>query len=249
MKHLTDHNILVKEQYGFRTKLKTDNATYHLTNEILNALNNTLLIGGIFCDLEKAFDCVNHKILLTKPEFYGITGNHYELYKSYLMDRYQRTLLYNENGNIISTWSKVEHGVPQGSVLRPLFFLIFINDLLKFINDKSVPILFADDTSILVSHSNPLVFYDTINTVFQTLSEWFKQNLLPLNFAKTHFIKFISKNNNQIEININYDNKLIPAITYTKFLGSTVNCSLTWTNHIDLLIKKTKQYMLLNSKY
>ena len=153
LKHLTDHNILVKEQYGFRTKIKTDNTTYHLINEILNALSNSLLIGGIFCDLEKAFDYVNHKILLTKIEFYGITGSHYKL------DRYQRTLLYNEDGNItVSTWSKVEHGVPQGSVLGHLLFHIFINDLPKFINDKSLPILLADDTSILESHPNPMDF-------------------------------------------------------------------------------------------
>jgi hypothetical protein len=95
------------------------------------------------------------------------------------MDRNQRTLLHNENGNTTTlTWSKVEHGVPQGSVLGPLRFLIFINNLPKFINDKSVPILFADNTSILVSHSNPMLFYNTINTVFQTLNDWFKYNLL-----------------------------------------------------------------------
>jgi len=238
LKHLTDHNILVNEQHGFRPNLKTDNATYLLTNEILNALNNKLSIGGIFCDLEKAFDCVNHKILLTKLEFYGITGNHYKLYKSYLMGRYQRTMLYNENVNITSsTWSKVEHGVPQGLVLGSLLFLIFINDLPKFINDKSVPLLFAYDTSILVFHPNPWFFYKTINTVFQTLNDLFKHTLLSLNLAKTHFIKFISKNNNQLEMDIDYYNKPISAVTYSRFLGLTVNCSLTWTSHIDLLTK------------
>ena len=96
---MSEHNILVKEQYCFRTNLKTDNGTFHLTNGILNALNNNLLIGGIFCDLEKAFDCINHKILLTKLEFSGVTGNYHKLFESYLMDRYQSTILYNENGN------------------------------------------------------------------------------------------------------------------------------------------------------
>jgi hypothetical protein len=114
LKHLTDNNILVKEQYSFRTNLKTDNAIYHLTNEILNAFSNNLSLGNIFFDLEKAFYCVNHKILLNKLEFYGITGNHYKFYKSYLMNRYRRTILYNENGHITSTWSKVQQGVPTG---------------------------------------------------------------------------------------------------------------------------------------
>ena len=109
--------------------------------------------------MEKAFDSVNHKILLTKLEFHGITGNHYKLYKSYLLDRYQRTMLYNENGCITtSPWSKFEQGVPQVSVLGPLHFLVFINDLAKFINDKSVPILFADDTSRLGNRTNIVCF-------------------------------------------------------------------------------------------
>jgi hypothetical protein len=119
----------------------------------------------------------------------------------------------------------------------------------KFINDKSVPILFADDTSILVSHPNPLVFYKTNNSVFQTLNDWFNHNLLSLNLAKTHFIKFMSKYNNQLQMDTDYDSNPISAITYIRFLGLTVNCSLTWTNHIDSLTKKTEQYMLLNLKF
>jgi len=88
------------------------------------------------------------------------------------------------------------------------FSLCLINDLPKFINDKSVPILFADDTSILVSHPNPLAFYKTINAVFQTLNAWFKHNLLSLNLARTHFMKFISKNNNHLELDHMNKNKL-----------------------------------------
>ena len=98
-----------------------------LTNEILNALNNKLLIGGIFCNLENAFDCVNHKILLSKLEFCGITGNRYKLYKTHLTSRYQRTLLCNENYNITtSTWAKVEYGAPKilvfGTFALPQFY-------------------------------------------------------------------------------------------------------------------------------
>jgi len=134
--------------------------------------------------------------------------------------------------------------------LGPLLFLIFINDLPKFVNDKYVPILFADDTSSLLSHSNPTDFNNNINTAFKILNDWFKQNLLSLNFTKTKFANFTTKNNNQIEININYNNKFIPTITYTKFLGLTVDCSLTWINHIDSLTKKlsTTFYLIQNIK-
>jgi len=173
--HLNDCNILRNEQYGFRPGLNTYNATYQLTNKISYALNNKALIGGIFCDLENAFDCVNHEILLLKLKTYGITDNHYKLYKSYLNNRYQRTLVYDQTGNTItSTWAKVIHGVPQGSILGPLLFLLFINDLPMFMREKSIPILFADDTSILISHSNLFDFKNEIKTLFITLNEWFK---------------------------------------------------------------------------
>lgn len=94
LNHLTKFNILTKEQSGFRTKLTTENATYTLTNKILNAFNNKLMVGGIFCDLEKVFDSVSYDILLSKLEYYGIKGIDKALYKSYLYNRYQTVSLY-----------------------------------------------------------------------------------------------------------------------------------------------------------
>jgi len=142
---------------------------------------NNKLIDGIFCDLEKEFECVYHKMLLSKPDFYSKTHKHYKLYKSYLANRYQRTLLYNKDDNIITSgWPKVKHAVPQGLVLCPLLFLIFVNDIPRSVWGKSVPFLCADDTSILLSHPNPSDFNDSINNVF-ILNYWFKQNCVITN--------------------------------------------------------------------
>ena len=97
LKHITNYNIISTEQYGFRLGMRTDNATYKLTTEILNAMNNKLLVGGIFCDLEKAFDCVNHDILLYELKYYGISDEVYQLYHSYLGNRHCRTAIHNSN--------------------------------------------------------------------------------------------------------------------------------------------------------
>ena len=137
LKHLTKYKTLSTEQYVFRLGVRTYNATYKQTTEILNAMNNELLVGGILYDLEKAFDSVNHDILIPKLIFYGISDKDFQLYKSYVGNRYCRTAIYNdiENSNKVSNWAQVRHGVPQGSILRPLPFLLYINDLLKITNN------------------------------------------------------------------------------------------------------------------
>jgi hypothetical protein len=102
LKHITNYNILSTEQYGLRLGLRTHNATYKLTTEIVNATNNKLLVGGIFCDLEKAFYCINHIILLSKLKFYRISDKYLALYQSYLDKRYCRTAIFNESDNMIT---------------------------------------------------------------------------------------------------------------------------------------------------
>ena len=118
------NNILTKEQHGFRNNTSTEKAIYQLTNNILKALDNEYLAGGIFCDLTKAFDCVENDILLNKLEFYGIKGNAYKLIRSYLINRYQRVAIRNKYSNTYySDRNKVKRGVSQRSVLGPPFFL------------------------------------------------------------------------------------------------------------------------------
>jgi Notch-like protein len=107
VQHLNDHNILSKYQYCFRAKLGTDNAIFNLITEILHSLNHKSMIGGIFCDLEKAFDCVSHEVLLNKLKFYGIIHIQNNLYRSYLQDRFQRTAIMNglDNNKVSSEWA------------------------------------------------------------------------------------------------------------------------------------------------
>ena len=132
--HLDSNNILAPEQFGFRSNSSTEQAAYIMINHILTALNDKLLVRGIFCDLQKAFDCVNYEILMNKLESYGVTGKFKTLINSYLTERYQMVTLGNlrEKGKT-SNWKLIKMGVPQGSVLGPLPFLIYINDYISLI--------------------------------------------------------------------------------------------------------------------
>jgi hypothetical protein len=112
--HMISNNILAKEHYGFRNNTSTEKAIFQLINNMLKALDNKHLVGGIFCDLIKAFDCVDHDILFGKLEFYGIKDSSNNLIKSYSKDRYQRVVIRNKSSNTYySGWNKVTRGVPQ----------------------------------------------------------------------------------------------------------------------------------------
>ena len=130
-----------------------------------------ILCTSILRSSGSAFDCVSHKVLLSKLKHYGITGTFYELYRPYLDGRYQRTSLssaYNNNNKLLSKWVKISNGVAQWSVLGPFLFLICINDLPSNVEQIGFLILFVDDSSILISHSNLLEFIQKLNIVFKT---------------------------------------------------------------------------------
>jgi len=144
--HFNTNKLLVVNKFRFRKGTATEDAIFKLTNEILNALNNESMAGSIFCDLGKAFSSVNHDILLSKLQYYGVSGKAKFLLESCLQNRYQRvhiTISYTYfNSKTASKWTKIKCGEPQGSILGPLLFLVYINDLRRAVEHKALPILF-----------------------------------------------------------------------------------------------------------
>jgi len=166
--HFNTNKLLVGNQFGFRKGIAIEDAIFKLINETLNALNNKERAGSIFCDLEKEFDSVNHNVLLSELLYYGINGKAKLLLESYLQNRYQRVQITNSyfKSSTVSEWTKIKYGVPQGSILGLLLFLVYINDLPTAIEYKALPILFADDTSILLTSPNNTQMQSDFNIIF-----------------------------------------------------------------------------------
>ena len=172
---------MVKEQFGFREVLSTDTATYAFLNSVLMSLDKNRLDGGLFCDLQKAFDCVNRNILLAKLEFYGIRGTANQLMRSYFENRFQRIIIKdNMHFKSTCTWIKMEHGVPQGSLLGRLLFLIYIDEFAQILRDIARPVLFADDTSINISNSDKQEFKINLEFIMDIAINLFQNNLLSI---------------------------------------------------------------------
>jgi hypothetical protein len=240
--HRNTNKLLVRNYFGFRKDIATEDAIFKLINETLNALNNKKkMAGSIFCDLEKAFDSVNHDLLLSKLLYYGINGKAKLLLESYLKNRYQRVQITNSynNSNTDSKWTKIKYGIPQGSILGPLLFLVYINDLPKPIEHKTLLILFAVDTSILFTSPNITQMQSDFNTIFEQLIKWFKSNFLFfLNFDKTYFIQFSNKSHCTSDIQNTCEDKRISIANEAKFLGLFINNNLSWKTHIECIKSK-----------
>jgi hypothetical protein len=156
--------------------------------------------------------------------------------RSYLDERYQRVSMSDiQSMKVSSKWEFVKHGVPQGSILGPLLFLVYINDFFLSINKIATPILFADDTSIIISNANSNQLLSNINVVLNETINWFNCNILTLNYGKSHFLQVLTRKHKEIQMQITSPNSVIININSIKFLGLNTDTTLSWKDHITEL--------------
>ena len=182
---MCDSNQLYQSQYRFRTEHSCENAICELVGTIAKNREERKYTIGVFIDLSKAFDTLNHHKLLCKMEKYGIRGSNLQWFESYLENRSMRVkCISNITGQLeYSTYHKLEYGTPPGSCLGPLLFLIYINDLQNSIL-YSTTILFADDTTLLQGHQNLKYLKWSIEEDLKLMIDWFRANLLTINLEK-----------------------------------------------------------------
>ena len=183
---LNKTKIFSKFQFGFREKHTTTHAILHFVDKVAQALDNHLHTVGVFLDFSKAFDTVDHEILISKLSYYGVRGIALSWFRSYLSDRKQYVSL---NG-IDSSRQTICCGVPQGSLLGPLLFILYINDF-HLSSDVLSFIFFADDSSVFFSHENPEILLDTVNSELKKVILWIHANKLSLNLQKTNYMFFL----------------------------------------------------------
>ena len=229
--YINSNTILNERQYGFREKSATAFALIDLMDDLTNAIDNREYTVGVFIDLKKAFDTLDHDILLRKLDHYGVRGLPLQWLRSYLQNRSQ-FVSYNSND---SSYLPIRCGVPQGSILGPLLFIIYINDLCN-VSDVLKFFLFADDTNIFYSDKSVERVESIINENLKLLAKWFQINKLSLNLSKTKFIVFKGKQNLQdINLNLKVNNSGIDRVRETTFLGVIIDENLTWQSHISHL--------------
>ena len=229
---LEKYEILYELQFGFRSGYSTTHALIHMTEAIRSALDSGLVTCGIFVDFQKAFDTVNHDILLKKLEHYGFRGVINDWFRSYLTERRQKVVI-----NGFESESKLlPHGVPQGSVLGPILFLIYINDLHRSIK-HSTTYHFADDTNLLHVSKDYKSLQKKVNYDLFCLHKWLTANKISLNDGKTELIYF-RKSGIRPTLNIKLHGKTLTPSAYVKYLGIYLDEFLSGNTQCTELTKK-----------
>lgn len=231
-------NILSNTQHGFRPNLSTNTASFSLINCIYEAVDKGDYVLTLFFDLTRAFDCVNKDFIIKKLNNLGIRQPLNDWIYSFLSERKISVKI----GQSTSLATQVNFGVPQGGVLSPLLFILFINDLQHFITKNVTLVLYADDTTICITASSPEELQTKVNRTLEQFYTWCFNNKLIINADKTKYIMFHKRRANPI-ISVEINNQKVEKTQNTKFLGLFIDEQLTWINHIEYVVKK------LNSAY
>lgn len=234
-KFINKNNILSNSQYGFRSNHSTSTAIIELAEEITNAMDKEHVLVSVFVDLQKAFDTLDHEILLNKLYKYGIRGVVHQWVKSYLKDRKQ----FVQINNTKSKYCNIACGVPQGSVLGPVLFLLYVNDIVHASNSLKC-ILFADDTTLFYSGKNVNSVLEIVEKEFENIMKWFNANKLSLNICKTKFMVFSCKSKDT-DATLSVQGLQIERTKEIKFLGVIIDERLTWKSHIEYIKTKVSQ--------
>ena len=237
------NGIFFSSQYGFRDNCSTQHAILDILNKIQSKIDAKLFSCGIFIDLKKAFDTVDHSILLHKLNHYGVRGIINTWFSSYLSKRSQSTQI----GSAVSNKEEIVCGVPQGSVLGPLLFLIYVNDIYRCSQIFDF-YLFADDTNLLYSNKDLKDLETVVNDELIKVGDWLDANKLSLNTSKSNFVIFHPyqhKPDCTIQLEI-YNNDLKESVpleqkTFVKYLGILIDNNLSWKYHIDYISSKVSK--------
>ncbi len=234
------NKLFYTSQFGFRKEHSTELAALEVIDRILAEMDKNDIPINIYLDLSKAFDTLNHEILLDKLAYYGINGLALKLMESYLSNRKQ----YVEIEGVESDMLTIQTGVPQGSILGPLLFIIYINDIANS-SDLFHLIVYADDTTIsgslniLSQQAETGELNNVINTELTKINDWLKVNKLSLNIGKTKFMIFHTPQKRKIpKLDLRINNTSIEQVRYFDFLGIVLNENLNWTDHINKISNK-----------
>lgn len=235
---LNKHNIISDNQYGFRPKMSTCDAVYRLTSIINDSLHSNKKCITVFLDLAKAFDTVPHLGLLQKLENIGIRGRVLDVFASYLQNRTQFVRV----GGCYSSQHTLTTGIPQGTVIAPILFIIYINSL-NHLNISGQIISYADDTAVVFSSNTWEDVLAKVKSDMNHIKDWLSFNLLSLNILKTKFMTFSIYNSSQPNINeihLGNDN-IITAVDVIKYLGVHIDKNLKWQDHVLYITNKIRR--------
>ena len=236
MNYLNKENLMNERQSGFRSKHSTSTCLTEICDMLYDNLDKGRYTGAVFLDLKKAFDIIPHDLLIKKLSYFGIEGIELAWFKSYLLGR---TQCVSYKGTL-SNFLPVRSGVPQGSILGPLLFCLFINDICNLPLHPSTKIsLYADDTTVFSSGYGVQSVQNTLQKDIQTLCTWFNENGLVVNIDKTKTMLFSSRaKKNTLDFKIYMDDKQLENVSKFKYLGVLINKNLDWSFHVNDMIRK-----------